>query len=169
MIDKNPSTCIRYDDFNNGLKLLFKNNDDYQREMVLIIAFAIIITLIRKPLWTNFIRNILIRNGYVLAKNERKFIESGWSFSFYTITTIMAAFIINGNDFLNDPIRIFADYRIERPIPATIQYLYWLEIGYYLHSIYAVYFINSWKYDSIVMVIHHAVTLFLLSFSYWAR
>ncbi|KAH9425896.1 Ceramide synthase 1 [Dermatophagoides pteronyssinus] len=168
-IDKYPPNFIQYNDFDNGLKLLFKYNDNYQQQMALIIVFAIIMTIIRKPLWTNFIRNILIKNGYVSARKERKFIESGWAFSFYSLTTIIAFYIIQNNDFLNDPSRIFADFKIEQPIPSTIKYLYWMEIGFYIHSIYAVYFINSWKYDSLVMIIHHAVTLFLLLFSYWAR
>ncbi|KAH9511532.1 Ceramide synthase 1 [Dermatophagoides farinae] len=169
LIDKWPGTFIHYNEFKNGLELSFKYNDDYQRQMALIIAFAIIMTVIRKSLWMNFIRNNLIKNGYVSARNERKFIESGWSFSFYTFTTIIAALIINSNGFIEDPSRIFTNYSVERPIPVLIKYLYWLEIGFYLHSIYAVYFINSWKYDSIVMIIHHVVTLFLLSFSYWVR
>ena len=50
-------------------------------------------------------------------------------------------------------------------VPADIKWLYLVEAGFYIHSIYATIFMDEWKKDSIAMLIHHVLADALIMFS----
>ena len=55
------------------------------------------------------------------------------------------------------------------PIPQDIYALYVVEAGFYLHSLYATLYMDRWKRDSILVILHHILTILLLSFSFAVR
>ena len=54
-------------------------------------------------------------------------------------------------------------------IPSDIAFLYYVECGFYLHSIYATLYMDEKRKDFVVMLIHHVLTLTLIIVSYTTR
>jgi ceramide synthetase len=50
-------------------------------------------------------------------------------------------------------------------VPGEIQFLYFIECGFYLHAIYATLYMDEVRRDFMVMMSHHAITLSLISIS----
>ena len=55
------------------------------------------------------------------------------------------------------------------PIPQDIYTLYVVEAGFYFHSIYATLFMDQWRRDSHLMIMHHILTNALIFFSFAVR
>lgn len=54
-------------------------------------------------------------------------------------------------------------------VPFDITLLYFAQCGFYLHSVYATLFMDTWRKDFHIMLIHHFVTMALIIVSYGAR
>lgn len=54
-------------------------------------------------------------------------------------------------------------------VPLDIAIAYLIQGSFYGHSIYATVYMDAWRKDSAVMVVHHIITLALISFSYAFR
>ena len=54
-------------------------------------------------------------------------------------------------------------------VPWDIAAAYLLQGSFYGHSIYATLYMDAWRKDSVVMLIHHVVTLVLIVSSYAFR
>ena len=54
-------------------------------------------------------------------------------------------------------------------VPTDIAIAYLIQGSFYGHSIYATVYMDAWRKDSAVMVVHHVITLALISFSYAFR
>ncbi|KAB0406637.1 hypothetical protein E2I00_018643, partial [Balaenoptera physalus] len=54
-------------------------------------------------------------------------------------------------------------------VPRDIAVAYLLQGSFYGHSIYATLYLDAWRKDSVVMLIHHVVTLVLIISSYAFR
>uniref|UniRef100_A0A4W6FXY5 Ceramide synthase 1 n=1 Tax=Lates calcarifer TaxID=8187 RepID=A0A4W6FXY5_LATCA len=54
-------------------------------------------------------------------------------------------------------------------VPTDIAIAYLIQGSFYGHSIYATVYMDAWRKDSAVMVVHHIITLALISFSYAFR
>ncbi|XP_048085376.1 ceramide synthase 1-like isoform X3 [Alosa alosa] len=61
------------------------------------------------------------------------------------------------------------DWTSGMPIPIDITIAYLIQGSFYGHSIYASFYMDVWRRDSVIMVIHHVVTLVLITFSYAFR
>ena len=55
------------------------------------------------------------------------------------------------------------------PVQEDIKLLYFIECGFYLHSIYATLYMDTVRKDFMVMIIHHVLTMTLITFSYATR
>lgn len=55
------------------------------------------------------------------------------------------------------------------PIPQEIQWLYLIECGFYLHSIYATLYMDTKRKDFLVMLFHHFLTIILIVVAYGTR
>lgn len=71
--------------------------------------------------------------------------------------------------YANNPFRFFSVWTIGMPVPADIYYLYCIQTSFYIHSIYGTFFMDMWRKDSVAMLIHHVLTVFLLCFSFAVR
>ena len=54
-------------------------------------------------------------------------------------------------------------------VPVDIAIAYLIQGSFYGHSIYATVYMDAWRKDSTVMVVHHVITLALITFSYAFR
>jgi ceramide synthetase len=64
---------------------------------------------------------------------------------------------------------VFLDWELGMKIPAEITNLYFIECGFYLHSVYATIYMDAKRKDYFVMLLHHALTLVLIIASYATR
>lgn len=55
------------------------------------------------------------------------------------------------------------------PVAQDIYVVYVVQAGFYLHSIYATVFMDQWRRDFILMILHHILTFALLTFSFAIR
>ena len=62
-----------------------------------------------------------------------------------------------------------ADWTLGGPIESDIYWLYIVQLGMYLHFILATVFVNARKKDHNVLLVHHVLTIALLSWSYAIR
>lgn len=61
------------------------------------------------------------------------------------------------------------DWKSGMSVPADIAIAYLIQGSFYGHSIYATVYMDAWRKDSAVMVVHHIITLALIIFSYAFR
>lgn len=61
---------------------------------------------------------------------------------------------------------VLLDWSLQMRIPGDVRLLYLLECGFYLHSIYATFFMDAVRKDFTAMVVHHLITLGLIGGSY---
>ena len=54
-------------------------------------------------------------------------------------------------------------------IPDEIQWLYFIECGFYFHSVYATIFMDIKRKDFVVMLFHHFLTMVLIIVSFATR
>lgn len=54
-------------------------------------------------------------------------------------------------------------------VPTDIAIAYLLQCSFYGHSLYATAYMDTWRKDSVVMLLHHVVTLTLIASSYAFR
>ncbi|XP_028908079.1 ceramide synthase 1 [Ornithorhynchus anatinus] len=104
-------------------------------------------------------------------KDAAKMPESAWKFLFYSTAWCYSAYLLFGTDypFFHDPPSVFYDWKTGMAVPRDIAVAYLLQGSFYGHSIYATLYMDSWRKDSVVMLVHHVVTLVLIVFSYAFR
>ena len=56
-----------------------------------------------------------------------------------------------------------------KDVPTDIAIAYLMQCSFYGHSIYATAYMDTWRKDSVVMLLHHVVTLTLIACSYAFR
>ena len=61
------------------------------------------------------------------------------------------------------------DWKSGMSVPLDIAVAYLIQGSFYGHSIYATVYMDAWRKDSAVMVVHHIITLALICFSYAFR
>lgn len=61
------------------------------------------------------------------------------------------------------------DWKSGMSVPTDIAIAYLIQGSFYGHSIYATVYMDEWRKDSLVMVVHHFITLALITFSYAFR
>lgn len=62
-----------------------------------------------------------------------------------------------------------SDWTPGMAVPRDIAAAYLLQGSFYGHSIYATLYMDAWRKDSVVMLVHHVVTLVLIVSSYAFR
>ena len=66
-------------------------------------------------------------------------------------------------------VRPSPDWKTGMAVPRDIAVAYLLQGSFYGHSIYATLYLDAWRKDSVVMLVHHVVTLVLIVSSYAFR
>uniref|UniRef100_A0A4X1U220 COPI coat complex subunit epsilon n=1 Tax=Sus scrofa TaxID=9823 RepID=A0A4X1U220_PIG len=104
-------------------------------------------------------------------RDAAKMPESAWKFLFYLGAWSYSAYLLFGTDypFFHDPPSVFYDWKTGMAVPRDIAVAYLLQGSFYGHSIYATLYMDAWRKDSVVMLVHHVVTLVLIVSSYAFR
>ncbi|NXN70520.1 CERS1 synthase, partial [Himantopus himantopus] len=104
-------------------------------------------------------------------KDAAKMPESAWKLLFYTLSWSYGTYLLFFTDypFFYDPPSVFYDWKKGMDVPTDIAIAYLLQCSFYGHSIYATAYMDTWRKDSVVMLLHHVVTLTLIAFSYAFR
>ena len=55
------------------------------------------------------------------------------------------------------------------PVPSELYWLYMLQMGFYVHCVYASTFLETIRRDYTLLMLHHFLTLALLSYSFAVR
>ncbi|XP_008946500.1 PREDICTED: ceramide synthase 1-like [Merops nubicus] len=97
--------------------------------------------------------------------------ESAWKLLFYTISWSYGTYLLFFTDypFFHDPPSVFYDWKKGMEVPTDIAIAYLMQCSFYGHSIYATAYMDTWRKDSVVMLLHHVVTLTLIAASYAFR
>ncbi|NWR60628.1 CERS1 synthase, partial [Bucorvus abyssinicus] len=104
-------------------------------------------------------------------KDAAKMPESAWKLLFYTLSWSYGIYLLFFTDypFFHDPPSVFYDWKKGMDVPTDIAIAYLLQCSFYGHSIYATAYMDTWRKDSVVMLLHHVVTLTLIALSYAFR
>ncbi|KAL9824283.1 ceramide synthase 1 [Geothlypis trichas] len=104
-------------------------------------------------------------------KDAAKMPESAWKLFFYSVSWSYGAYLLFCTDypFFHDPPSVFHGWHRGMEVPGDIALAYLLQGSFYGHSLYATAYMDTWRKDSLVMLLHHVVTLTLLGSSYAFR
>ena len=64
---------------------------------------------------------------------------------------------------------LLLDWNLDITVPLDIYLVYLVQISFYVHSIYATLFLDKWRKDSVTLLLHHFVSIFLIFGSYVFR
>ncbi|KER24166.1 hypothetical protein T265_08104 [Opisthorchis viverrini] len=140
-------------------------------QLIHICIIAVVLSLIRFALQKYLLDHLTVRLG-IPVKTTQRLLESSWK-AFWFLVLWLCTFhtlILSGRTDFQYPLRIFKGVRFEVgyfdvPTPPDYYRVYLLQLGFYLHSLWSVLFIDVWRKDSAVLIIHHFMTLLLLQFS----
>lgn len=103
-------------------------------------------------------------------EKEEKIPECVWKVIAYIGFWLYCTYlIIYKYDYFSRPWLIWDDWEIAMPIPYDIRLLYFAECGFYLHSVYATLFMDAKRKDFLVSMLHHVLTMTLITVSYATR
>ncbi|CAF1365976.1 unnamed protein product [Rotaria magnacalcarata] len=140
-----------------------------QKDVYYTLLIAVFITLIRYA-FESCISTLLISRLNLTETNKKKFPESAWKCFLYTFTWSYCFYLVRYRyDYFDQPYLIWDDWSPEMLIPFDIKLLYFVECGFYVHSIYATICMDLKRKDYLIMLVHHVLTIALISLSYCAR
>ncbi|XP_034738528.1 ceramide synthase 1 [Etheostoma cragini] len=157
-----------------GLELskqtLLDNANITLTEITLFFFCAFLWTQIRRGL-TESLFQPLAQWCRLLPKDAAKMPESAWKLVFYTMSWSYSTYLLffTSYSFFHDPPSVFYNWKSGMSVPTDIAIAYLIQGSFYGHSIYATVYMDVWRKDSAVMVVHHIITLALISFSYAFR
>uniref|UniRef100_A0A8C5QLJ3 Ceramide synthase 1 n=1 Tax=Leptobrachium leishanense TaxID=445787 RepID=A0A8C5QLJ3_9ANUR len=104
-------------------------------------------------------------------KEANKCPESAWKLFFYSFSWSYSIYLLFFTEytFFQDPSSVFHGWTSGMEVPGNIAVAYLIQSSFYAHSIYATIYMDAWRKDSIVMMLHHLVTFALITFSYAFR
>lgn len=103
--------------------------------------------------------------------------ECAWRAASHTILWTLSLYVVlcgNRNSFFTQPCTVWDGvmwnpnlYKEQQPL--DLQLLYVVQMAHYLHGTYATLFLEAWRSDTFALLLHHVVTLSLLTFSFIYR
>ncbi|XP_065773455.1 ceramide synthase 1 isoform X1 [Muntiacus reevesi] len=139
-------------------------------ELLLLALGALGWTVLRSAATSRLFRP-LAKRCRLQPRDAAKMPESAWKFLFYLGAWSYSTYLLFGTDypFFHDPPSVFYDWKTGMAVPRDIAVAYLLQGSFYGHSIYATLYLDAWRKDSVVMLVHHVVTLVLIVSSYAFR
>ncbi|XP_068175079.1 ceramide synthase 1 [Antennarius striatus] len=159
---------------NCGLELstrtLLENAYITAYEVALFFFCAFLWTQVRRGMTECLFKPLALR-WRLLPKDAAKMPESGWKLVFYSMSWSYSTYLLffTSYPFFHDPPSVFYNWKSGMSVPVDIAIAYLIQGSFYGHSIYATVYMDAWRKDSAVMVVHHIITLALICFSYAFR
>lgn len=148
---------------------LFAENGLGIRGISLIFGMAYFLTIARRFLTTNVLQPLGRRCRFTAAA-QGKMPECAWRFFFYTFAWSLTFYLcVIKYRFFQRPSTTFKNWEPNADVPWDLNLLYAVEFAFYIHSLYTIFFMDLWKKDSLILIVHHVLTLFLLGFSWIGR
>lgn len=139
-------------------------------DIFLCVALGVVFTILR------YLLNIAVFKPFfswcrVPEKEQTKSPESAFKCLYYTVVYSYTCYLLfNGKyNFFQDPANCWKGWYKGMPIEQDIYVLYVIQAGFYLHAVYATVFMDQWRQDFILMILHHVVTIALIAFSFAVR
>ncbi|CAK8677886.1 unnamed protein product [Clavelina lepadiformis] len=134
-----------------------------------IVLCAVTWTVLRSLITKYFFQEI-IRRSRLSKKAEKGVPECLWNLTFSLMAWIPAAYLVlHKYDLFSNPVRTITDWQLHSVVNWDIYCIYMFQISHYLHCIYATLVLEEWRKDSVVMLIHHLVSIILIVNSYLFR
>ncbi|KAA0195889.1 LAG1 longevity assurance 1 [Fasciolopsis buskii] len=141
------------------------------RQLLHAAIMAVLLSVTRYLLERCLLESAKHRLG-ITTPNARRLFESSWKALWYLILWLCSfyAVVLKGRTDFQYPLRMFKGLKVtvgyfDVPTPPDYYRVYTLQLGFYLHSLWSVICIDSWRKDSAVLIVHHVMTLLLLEFS----
>ncbi|XP_062888417.1 ceramide synthase 1 [Mobula hypostoma] len=156
--------------FELSKRTLLENASITTTEGLLFLVCAVGWTLLRKAA-SRYLFQPLAHWWDLQPRDVAKMPESAWKLIFYTASWSYSTYLLFLTDypFFHDPPSVFYDWRASNDVPKDIAIAYLVQCSFYGHAIYATIYMDAWRKDSVVMLIHHVITLALIAFSYAFR
>ncbi|XP_038633933.1 ceramide synthase 1 isoform X1 [Scyliorhinus canicula] len=157
-----------------GLQLskrtLLENASLTAAEAFLFLICAVGWTLLRKAA-SRYLFQPLAHWCDLPTRDAAKMPESAWKLIFYMASWSYSTYLLFLTDypFFHDPPSVFYEWRASVDVPQDIAIAYLAQCSFYGHAIYATVYMDAWRKDSVVMLVHHVITLALIAFSYAFR
>ncbi|KAL9985152.1 hypothetical protein ACROYT_G007522 [Oculina patagonica] len=134
--------------------------------LVLGVAFTVLRYFLTAAIFKPFFRWCQL-----LEKDQKKCPENAFKLLFYSSAYGYCSYILFSGkyNFFHDTSNCWKGWYKGMPIPQDIYTLYVVEAGFYFHSIYATLFMDQWRRDSILMIMHHILANSLILFSFAIR
>ncbi|KAL4658881.1 ceramide synthase 1-like isoform X1 [Arapaima gigas] len=139
-------------------------------EVVLFVLCALLWTTVRRALTDSLFKPAAQWWG-LLPRDAAKMPESVWKLIFYSMSWSYSTYLLFfcQYPFFHEPSSTFNGWKSGMEVPTDIAIVYLIQGSFYGHSIYATVYMDAWRKDSIVMIVHHVITLTLITLSYAFR
>ncbi|XP_071495957.1 ceramide synthase 1-like [Diadema antillarum] len=152
--------------FNELRKYSYITMDEVKTAVILAVVWTLVRTLL-----TVLIFKPVGRVLQLTKTNQTKMPESAWRFFFYLTSWSFVAWALlyNHSVIVRDPPKSFIGWSADMEIPWDIRLAYLIQGSYYLHGLATVLVLDVWRSDSMVLCMHHVLTLVLITLSYACR
>ncbi|XP_065057298.1 ceramide synthase 1-like [Rhopilema esculentum] len=139
-------------------------------DFVRFIAIAIIITFIRKGVAKYFLQPLAEKLNFDI-KDRANFPECTFKFIVYLLlyATECVVLLSTYKEFLTDPRAPWKGWQVGMSVSPDLYWIYAAETGFYIHGIYGTIFMDIWRDDSVMLLLHHVLTISLIVFSLGLR
>ncbi|KAI0978476.1 hypothetical protein GJ496_000927 [Pomphorhynchus laevis] len=138
-------------------------------EVLIVLTVAALITIFRIWFERKVCKPFMNWIGIDVGMKQRKFAESIFKTLFYLFTWLYMSYIVYTENLLKDERIMWSDWQLGMTVPLAYRFIIFTECAFYFHSIYATIFIDIRRSDFKVMIVHHMVTIALISVSYAIR
>ncbi|CAF1139737.1 unnamed protein product [Adineta ricciae] len=138
-------------------------------DVLCIILISVFFTLMRYK-FQSIVSKKFTKWIQLTLANEKKFSESAWKFLFYTWAWCYCCYLVKYRyNYFDEPYSVWDNWSAGMFVPFDIKILYFIQCGFYIHSIYATLYLDSKRKDFYIMILHHVITATLIFVSYAIR
>ncbi|XP_058943479.1 ceramide synthase 1 [Pocillopora verrucosa] len=164
--DRGPTKTFLTDFVNEISSYGFISGEDILLCLILGVAFTILRYLLSTLIFEPFFKWCQLSE-----KDQKKSPENAFKFLYYCSAYGYCSYILfNGKyNFFQDTRNCWKGWYKGMPVSQDIYILYMVQTGFYFHSMYATVFMDQWRRDSNLMLVHHVIANCLLFFSFAVR
>eukprot|EP00112_Aurelia_sp_Birch-Aquarium-sp1_P017696 Seg413.7 transcript_id=Seg413.7/GoldUCD/mRNA.D3Y31 product="Ceramide synthase 1" protein_id=Seg413.7/GoldUCD/D3Y31 len=135
-----------------------------------VILIAILFTIVRLQLKKRFTQPIAKKLNFTI-KDGANFQESTFKFIVYLAMYLASSVILFSRypQLFSNPEAPWTGWYAGMNVSSDIYWIYVTEAGFYIHGIYGTIFLDIWRDDSIMLLLHHVLTISLIVFSLGLR
>ncbi|CAJ0585330.1 unnamed protein product, partial [Mesorhabditis spiculigera] len=132
-----------------------------------VLALALLFTVLRYAL--QYAVGRWVHHHHVSPLVAHKISEAAWKLLYYGgIWAYVAGLHVDHLNTFRDPLIMWEGWESGKApgYDMSVVVLYAIQTGFYVHSVWATLYMDQWRQDSIIMLLHHFVAVLLLALSY---